>query len=136
MNNILPSIIALTEKSDGIRPGKLVAINDYEIHMPIKRIFYLYDFDKDTTINKRGCHAHQNTNQILIMLSGSVDIQTTHILTHEECHFKLDSPGIALKLPINNYINLNNFTENAVMIVLCDTIFEDDIYIPTFTPHS
>jgi hypothetical protein len=89
----------------------------------------LYDFNKDTSINKRGCHAHQNTNQILIMLSGSVDIHTTHIVTNEECHFKLDSPGIALKLPINNYINLNNFTENAVMLVLCDTLFEDDIYI-------
>lgn len=125
----LPSIIKLNEKGDGIRPGKLVAINDYDIHMPIKRIFYLYDFDKDTSINKRGCHAHQNTTQILINLTGSVDIHTTHIFTKEECHFKLDSPNIALKLPINNYINLNNFSENAVMIVLCDKVFEEDIYI-------
>jgi hypothetical protein len=127
--NELPYIIKLNEKGDSIRPGKLVAINDYEIHMPIKRIFYLYDFDKDTSINKRGCHAHKNAIQILINLSGSVDIYTTHILTKEERHFKLDSPSIALKLPINNYINLNNFTENSVMIVLCDKVFEEDIYV-------
>ena len=128
-DNILPFIIKLSEKNDKKRTGTLVAINDYDINMPIKRIFYLYEFDKDISINKRGCHAHQNTNQILIMLSGSVNIHTTHIITKEEKDFTLDSPNIALKLPINNYLIMTNFTENAVMLVICDKVFEDDIYV-------
>jgi len=127
--NYLPSIITLCEKTDSNRPGKLIAINDYEIRMPIKRIFYLYDFDKDVSINKRGCHAHKNTRQILIMLNGSVDIITKHLITKEELTFRLTSPIMALDLPANNYIDLLNYTENAVMIALCDEIFENDIYI-------
>jgi hypothetical protein len=125
----LPYIISFSEKNDSTRCGKLVAINDYEIYMPIKRIFYLYDFKNDQTLNQRGCHAHQNTTQILIMLSGSVDIETKHLETREERNFKLNTPNTALKLPINNYINLKNFTENSIMIVLCDKIFEEDVYI-------
>jgi len=129
LENELPSTISFSEKSDGKRPGKLVAINDYELEMPIKRIFYLYDFSKDTSINQRGCHAHKNTNQILIMLSGSVYIETQHLVTKEERNFQLSNPSVALKLPINNYITLKNFTENSVMIVLCDKVFEEDVYI-------
>ena len=126
----LPSIITLYENTDSNnRPGKLIAINDYDIGMPIKRIFYLYNFDKDVSINKRGCHAHKTTRQILIMLSGSVDITTKHLNTNEEFSFKLSSPDIALDLPPNNYISLFNYTENSVMIVLCDEVFSDDIYI-------
>ena len=64
--------------------------------MPIKRIFYLFDFDKDTNINKRGCHAHKNTRQILIMLNGSVDIITKHLITKEQLSFTLNTPIILL----------------------------------------
>lgn len=126
----LPSIIALQEKPDSKnRPGKLIAINDYEINMPIKRIFYLFDFDKDISLNKRGCHAHKNTRQILIMLNGSVDIITKHLITKEQLSFTLNSPAMALDLPPNNYIDLLNYTENAIMIALCDEVFDNDIYI-------
>ena len=126
----LPSIITLHEKTDSKnRPGKLIAINDYEINMSIKRIFYLFDFDKDISINRRGCHAHKNTRQILIMLSGSVDITTKHLITKEELTFTLTSPNMALDLPPNNYINLLNYTENAIMIALCNEVFENDVYL-------
>lgn len=130
MQKKLPSIITLGENTDSSnRPGKLVAINDHEIGMSIKRIFYLYDFDKDVTINKRGCHAHKTTRQILIMLNGSVDIITRHLTTNQELRFHLSCPKIALDLPPNNYISLFNYTENSIMIVLCDQVFEDDVYI-------
>jgi len=126
----LPHIIHLSEKTETKnKPGKLIAINDYEIDMSIKRIFYLYDFGKDIHNNKRGCHAHKTTRQILIMLSGSVDIMTKHIVTGEQLHFSLNTPKIALDLPPNNFINLFNYSDNAVMIVLCDEIFENDVYI-------
>jgi len=126
----LPFIFELIEKGDiKERPGKLIAINDYEINMPIKRLFYLYDFSKDTSINKRGCHAHKTTTQILIMVHGSVEIHTKHIHTKEECSFTLNTPSIALHLPPNNFIDLVNFTEDAVLVVLCDEIYENDTYI-------
>ena len=126
----LPFIFELIEKADiKKRPGKLIAINDYEIEMPIKRLFYLYDFSKDPNINKRGCHAHKTTTQILIMVHGCVEINTKHIYTQEECSFKLNSPNIALQLPPNNFIDLVNFTEDAVLIILCDEIYENDVYI-------
>lgn len=126
----LPFIFELIEKGDTIqRSGKLIAINDYEIEMPIKRLFYLYDFNKDKNMNKRGCHAHKTTTQILIMVHGAVEINTKHIYTKEECSFTLNSPNIALQLPPNNFIDLVNFTEDAVLIVLCDETYENDTYI-------
>jgi len=130
MENELPYIISFSEKRDNNRYGKLIAINDYEINMPIKRIFYLYDFnDNGEMLNQRGCHTHQNTTEILIMLSGTVDIETKHLVTKEERFFKLNAPTMALTLPANNYIKLKNFTKDSIMIVLCDKIFEEDIYV-------
>lgn len=126
----LPYIFELIEKGNiEERPGKLIAINDYELDMPIKRIFYLYDFNKDKTINKRGCHAHKTTIQILIMGKGSVDINTKNLFSNEYLSFTLNRPNQALYLPPNNFIELINFTEDSFMIVLCNETFDNDEYI-------
>ena len=125
----LPYIFELIEKRNEERPGKLIAINDNEINFPIKRIFYLYDFNEDKNLNKRGCHAHKTTSQILIMGKGSVDIHTKNIYSNEERSFTLIKPNQALYLPPNNFIELINFTQDAFMIVLCDETYDNDVYI-------
>lgn len=125
----LPYIFDLIEKGNEERPGKLIAINDNEINFPIKRIFYLYDFNEDKNLNKRGNHAHKTTSQILIMGKGTVNIHTININSNEEMSFSLIKPNQALYLPPNNFIELINFSQDSFMIVLCDETYENDILI-------
>lgn len=122
-----PFLIELAEKNND-KPGKLVAINNFEINMDIKRIFYIYGFGDDINLNNRGYHSHKNTTQILILLNGSVCIKTKNKENIDEQVFNLCKPNIALKVPPNNFIKLLEFSKDAVLLVLCDTLFKDDIY--------
>jgi len=60
-------------------------------------------------------------------LRGSLDIETIHRGEYGSLEFKLDSPNRGLMLTANNYIVMRNFTEDAILMVVCDTEFRDEI---------
>ena len=43
--------------------------------------------------------------------------------------FLLNDPSMALVIPPHNFIKMEHFTQDAIFLVLCDTIFSEDIYI-------
>jgi hypothetical protein len=128
MNIIEPYMITLDEKINN-KPGKLVCINNSDIDLNIKRVFYIYGFDNNIEQNNRGYHGHKNTTQILCILNGSVNIITKNIINNNEQEILLDLPNKLLVIPPNNFIKMEQFSENAILLVLCDTEFKDDIYI-------
>ncbi len=111
------------------KPGKLTCINNSDILFDIKRVFYIYGFSDNTELNKRGKHGHKNTTQILISLSGTVNVFTYNVLNNgnEKC-FELNKPNMLLVIPPNNYIKMEDFSKDAILLVLCDTEYKDDIY--------
>lgn len=111
------------------KPGILVPINDYEVNMNIKRIFYIYGFTDNEKNNNRGYHAHETTKQVLININGKVNIITKRSGCKDEKIFILDKPNQALVVPPHNFIKMENFSQDAIFLVLCDTIFSEDIYI-------
>jgi len=111
------------------KPGVLVPINDYELDMNIRRIFYIYGFTENVDINNRGYHAHEITKQVLININGSVRVITKCANSKTEKTFYLDKPNQALVVPPHNFIKMENFSKDAIFVVLCDTIFSEDIYI-------
>ncbi len=111
------------------KPGKLVCINNSDINFNIKRVFYIYGFDNNIKNNNRGYHGHANTTQILIMISGNVNITTKNINNNIESLYILNKPTELLVIPPNNYIKMECFSENSILLVLCDTEYKDDIYI-------
>jgi hypothetical protein len=127
---LTPYIISLTEKINE-KPGKLVAINDYDFNINIKRIFYIYGFGENIENNKRGYHGHKNTTQYLIALNGSLTINTINDKSIKTT-FILDVPNMALCIPPNNLIELTNISNDGVILALCDTTFKEDIYFLLF----
>jgi len=111
------------------KPGFLIPIDDFELDMKIKRIFYIYGFTDNIAKNNRGYHAHETTKQVLINITGSVNIFTKCARNNAEKGFILDKPNMALIVPPNNYIKMENFSRDAIFLVLCDTNFSEDIYI-------
>jgi len=127
---LTPYIITLKEKMND-KPGKLVAINNYDVKIDIKRLFYIYGFGQNIENNKRGYHGHKNTTQCIIALNGSLTVNTINEVSIKST-FILNSPTIALCVPPNNLIELNDISNDGIILALCDTIFEDDIYFISF----
>jgi hypothetical protein len=69
------------------------------------------------------------TKQVLINIKGTVNIITKCADSENEKSFLLDKPNMALIVPPNNFIKMENFSKDAIFLVLCDTIFSEDIYI-------
>jgi dTDP-4-dehydrorhamnose 3,5-epimerase-like enzyme len=119
-----PFIVTLPEKVND-KAGKLVVIEDLDIKFIIKRLFYIYGFN--TPGNVRAYHGHRNTTQVIFILNGSVDIRT-HSEGQDEKLFVINRPNMYLTIPPNNLIKLDNISADAIILVLCDTYFKDDIY--------
>ena len=121
-----PYILSLDAKKNS-KPGSLIMLEKSTLGFDVKRIFYIYGLSDDPTKNIRGNHGHTNTIQFIVCLSGSVDIETIHKQDHGSLNFILDSPEKGLMLLPNNFIIMRNFTPDAILMVVCDTEFKDEI---------
>lgn len=130
MENKLPYLIDLEAKRNS-KPGALVMLEKSTIGFDVKRIFYIYGLSDDPSKNSRGNHGHTNTIQFLICLSGSVDIETVFKEDQTNLRFHLNSPEKGLMLLPNNYIAMTNFSKDAILMVVCDTEFKDEISYQT-----
>jgi hypothetical protein len=126
MDSLLPFVVNLDPKRNS-KPGSLIMLEKSTIGFDVKRIFYIYGLSDDPSKNIRGNHGHTNTNQFIICLTGSVDIETIYKENELKLIFCLDSPEKGLMLLPNNYIIMKNFSKDAVLMVVCDTEFKDEI---------
>ena len=95
-----------------------------DVPFDIKRIFYVYGVsDKDT----RGQHAHYKTEQLLICLSGKVEVVCKDGL--KESRFLLESPQQALYIPEMIWDEQVYRTEDSVLLVLSSTLYDPSDYI-------
>ena len=122
----LPYILDLEAKKNS-KPGSLIMLEKSTLGFDVKRIFYIYGLSEDPSKNIRGNHGHTNTVQFIVCLNGSVEIETIHKEEHGSLNFILDSPEKGLMLLPNNFIIMRNFTSDAILMVVCDTEFKDEI---------
>jgi hypothetical protein len=116
----MPKIINLKTFTD-IR-GNLTVIEKV-IPFAIVRIFYIYGVDKST----RGGHRHNKTVQAAICLKGSCKINTNNGVNRQS--FTLDSPSKCLILYPEDWHTMNNFTNDAILMVLASEYFDEQDYI-------
>ena len=90
----------------------------------IERIFYLSNIGKD---EQRGDHAHEQLNQFILCLAGSFDIILDNGKVKET--YSMSNNGKGLFVDGLVWRTMSNFTSDAVMLVLCDRIYQDDIVI-------
>jgi dTDP-4-dehydrorhamnose 3,5-epimerase-like enzyme len=117
-----PQIINLNVHTDG--RGSLAAVeSNIDAPFEIKRVYYMYGIP-DAQV--RGAHAHKELEQLVIAVAGSFEIRldngkvaTTTVL---------DDPAKALYVPKMNWRTLQNFSKDAVCLVLASALYDESDY--------
>jgi dTDP-4-dehydrorhamnose 3,5-epimerase-like enzyme len=98
--------------------GVLTAIESTrDIPIELKRIFYMHHITED-----RGGHAHRDTDQVVVAISGSFHIELFD--GSRSLCFVLDDPEKGLYIPRMVFITMSKFTEHAVCLVLANTFYD------------
>ncbi|MEK9781000.1 MAG: FdtA/QdtA family cupin domain-containing protein [Gammaproteobacteria bacterium] len=108
--------------------GNLSFIQNPE-HIPfeIARIYYLYNVPSN---KNRGSHAHKKLSQLIIAISGSFDVTINDGINKKKIRLNDASKGLYICPMI--WRDLNNFTEDAVCMVLASHKYDQDDYIHDF----
>ena len=109
--------------------GSLTFIeSEKNIPFEIRRIFYIHH-----VIGDRGGHAHTDTEQIIVALSGSFTLELSDGSGYVS--YRMSDPEKGLYIPKMIFANLLNFSTDSVCLVLASTHFIDDyIHIEEMTP--
>jgi len=89
-----------------------------------RRIYWIKDSPENVT---RGAHAHKLLNQVFLVLSGSVMIDTFKGL--EKQSFNLIAEGPVLMLEPGCWRDIKLLTPDSLLLVLCDREYEESDYI-------
>lgn len=98
--------------------------NYKELHK-IKRVFWI-------TVNMegqiRGEHAHKSTSQLMICISGKMEVQCYDL--NGFCNkYILEQSGKALLVPPMIWSTQKYVTSTSTLMVMCDQIFDENEYI-------
>lgn len=104
--------------------GNLTPIEEsLDVPFDIKRVFFLYDVPGGA---ERGGHAHRTLQEVVIAISGSFDVVTEDGIAH--ARYSLNRAYYGLYLPAMVWMNLENFSSNAVALVLASQPFDETDY--------
>jgi dTDP-4-dehydrorhamnose 3,5-epimerase-like enzyme len=96
------------------------------LHVPfeIKRVFYVYDIPGGEA---RGAHAHRELHQVLICLSGGLDVHLDDGRGTRTVH--LNRPWIGLHIPPMTWASEGNFDTGTVYLVLASAPYDEKDYL-------
>lgn len=119
-----PHIIQLPKIMD-VRGNLSFLQNHDQIPFEIKRVFWIYDVPGGET---RGGHAYKTQHEIIIVISGSIDIIVVDIQGNET-KFCLNRSYYGLYIPPMHWRHLENFSTNSVSVHLSSSDFSEADYI-------
>lgn len=90
-----------------------------------RRAFWLHSVPMGTS---RGNHSLRKTTQTFIAIQGSVVI-TLEDAEGDYCKIDLRAQDDAVIVPPNIWRTLDSFSEDAIIMVLCDTPFDESEYV-------
>ena len=95
-----------------------------DVPFDIKRLYYIYGADNEQI---RGKHSHKKLHQILICMHGSIDVRLENFYGEEK--YTLNDPSIGLYVGPDNWREMSNFTNDAVLLVLASEKYDEEDYI-------
>lgn len=105
--------------------GHLVPIEgEGDVPFQINRLYYITDVPKGSV---RGFHSHEDLEQVLICVSGSVKIKTC--IPGNEEHILLDKANKGLYVGPMVWREMYDFSEGAVLLVLASKHYNEKDYI-------
>lgn len=114
----------LATYSEPARGNLTVAQSHDDIPFSIARIFYLHGMPNDS---ERGGHAHRETEQVFIAVSGSFSLEVSN--PEQSKTFAMTEPHRAVYVPPLFWVRVCNFSGNAVCLVLTSARYEPADYI-------
>ena len=112
--------------------GSLVAIEGMQdVPFDIKRIYYIYDVPAH---QRRGFHAHEDLEQVLICVSGEVKLLLKTPFEEEVVH--LDSPTKALYIGSMIWREMFDWSDDAVLLVLASKHYSEEDYIRNYSDYE
>jgi dTDP-4-dehydrorhamnose 3,5-epimerase-like enzyme len=118
-------LIDLTSFTD--TRGNLTVI-EKTVPFDIKRIFYIYGVDDSV----RGGHRHKNTTQAAICIQGSCCINNNSGKSVSK--FMLNKPDQCLIIEPVDWHTMDNFSPDAILMILASEYFDKNDYI--FEPYA
>jgi dTDP-4-dehydrorhamnose 3,5-epimerase-like enzyme len=108
--------------------GNLSFIEE-ENHIPFKisRVYWIYDVPGG---EQRGGHAFKEQKEFVVALSGSFDVVIND--GKKENRYHLNRSYFGLYIPNGLWRHMENFSTNAVVMVLSSTIYNEIDYIRDF----
>lgn len=97
---------------------------DRHIPFAIKRTYWMYDVPGG---EQRGGHAFKEQQEVIIALSGSLDVVVTDGVN--EKRFSLNRSYYGLYIPSGIWRHMDNFSTNSVALVLSSTEYQENDYI-------
>lgn len=95
-----------------------------DIPFDIRRVYYIHGVPYGTT---RGHHAHRELEQLLVCISGSIDILLDNGKERETIH--LDDPSKGLYLPPRIWHTMTWLQENSILLVLASGYYDESDHI-------
>lgn len=111
--------------------GNLTFVGNDQIPFVIKRVYWIYDVPGG---QKRGGHAFKEQHEIIVSLSGSFDVVIDDGTDEETFHLNRSYYG--LYVPNLLWRHMENFSTNAVALVLSSTLFSEDDYIRDYDEYT
>ena len=104
--------------------GNLTPIEEWQdVPFDIRRVFFLYDVPGGAA---RGGHAHRTLQEVVIAVSGSFDVVVEDGIARGR--YSLNRSYYGLYLPAMVWMNLENFSSNAVALVIASQPFDEADY--------
>ncbi len=108
--------------------GNLTFIEqEKNIPFTIKRIYWIYDVPGG---QERGGHAFKEQREFIVALSGSFDVEVDN--GYNKQTYSLNRSYYGLYIPSRLWRQMQNFSTNAVVLVLSSTFFSEDDYIRNY----
>lgn len=104
--------------------GYITVAENNQLPFTVQRIFWTYYTPESIT---RGRHAHHQTEQVLIAVSGKIIVSTENALG-EKKRFTLESPQQGVYIPPNVWHTME-YSHNAVQLALASTPYHASDYI-------
>lgn len=102
--------------------------NNHQIPFVIARTYWIYDVPGG---EKRGGHAFKTQQEFIIALSGSFEIVLHNGV--EEKRWLLNRSYYGLYIPAGWWRSLENFSTNALALIVSDKMYEPEDYIRDFS---
>lgn len=118
----------ITLKENGDERGKLVVLEGMnQVPFMIARLFYIYNTTGDAV---RGKHANRNSKFAFVCMKGHC-----RITTNDGCNeavYTLTSPNQLLIMDEMVWKEMDNFSDDAVLLVLSNCVYDPHEYIYDF----